>query len=99
MSIRRRNCTNTNRMMGIPANPMIGTTIKYFPLNMSKRAIEKAIIIVAIEKKRAKMPMIIFLGKDVRKSSSACRDVRIPKNIITEVEEENSERESATIKH
>jgi hypothetical protein len=36
-----------------------------------KRAVEKAIIMAAMEKKRVESPMIIFLGKDSRKSSSA----------------------------
>ena len=71
MSTRRLDCIHTNKIMGIPAKPMIGATVQYIPRNISKRAAEKAIIIVAIEKKRAKRPIIIFLGKDIRKSSSA----------------------------
>ncbi|KAG6756949.1 hypothetical protein POTOM_037250 [Populus tomentosa] len=43
-------------------------------------------------------PMINLAGKDLRKSSSACRDVRIPKNINTNVDEEKREIASATIK-
>ncbi|KAM2853231.1 hypothetical protein FF1_023842 [Malus domestica] len=52
---------------------------------------------VAIDKKRVKRPIIIFVGKDLLKSSSEKRDVRIPKNMIIEVVEEKSETASETI--
>lgn len=61
-------------------------------------AAQKVTIIAAIEKKRVERPIIIFLGKDSRKSSSAYLDVRIPKNIKTEVEEEKRDRASNIMK-
>uniref|UniRef100_A0A2C9VJS2 Uncharacterized protein n=1 Tax=Manihot esculenta TaxID=3983 RepID=A0A2C9VJS2_MANES len=42
--------------------------------------------------------MINLVGKDLRKSSSACRDIKIPKNINTDVEEEKRDTASAIIK-
>ncbi|CAB4268871.1 unnamed protein product [Prunus armeniaca] len=51
----------------------------------------------AMEIKSVERPIIIFVGKDVRKSSSAYRDVRIPKNINTEFVEEKSDIASETI--
>ena len=98
MSARRGNCISMNRVTGKVAKQMMGMKIHVCPCSIIKRAAEKAIIIVAIEKKRVERPMIIFLGKDSRKSSSAKRDVRIPKNIKTEVEEENRDRASDIIK-
>lgn len=59
------------RLTGILAKQMMGITIHDWSRSMIKRAAEKAIIIVAIEKKRVERPIIIFLGKDSRKSSSA----------------------------
>ncbi|KAL6289322.1 hypothetical protein ACE6H2_006832 [Prunus campanulata] len=46
----------------------------------------------AMEIKSVDRPIIIFVGKDFRKSSSAYRDVRIPKNINTEVVEEKNRK-------
>lgn len=70
MSKRRQDCTNTNKITGTQAKAMRGTMIQYCPHNIRSTATEKAIIMVAIEKKRAKRLIIIFLGKDLRKSSS-----------------------------
>ncbi|KAG2673959.1 hypothetical protein I3760_13G113400 [Carya illinoinensis] len=74
ISTRRRNCIITKRAIGTPAKQMIGSTIHDCSRSMIKRAAEKAIIMVAIEKKRVERPIIIFVGKDLRKSSSAYRD-------------------------
>ncbi|KAM1059634.1 hypothetical protein ACFX13_024928 [Malus domestica] len=52
---------------------------------------------VAIAKKRAARPIIIFVGKDFRKSSSAKRDVRIPRNVNVAVVEEKSDIASEII--
>ncbi|KAG7947496.1 hypothetical protein I3843_14G098300 [Carya illinoinensis] len=71
LSIRKQNCINTNIIMRTPIKPMIGTITQYVPRNISKRAAEKAIIMVAIKKKRVKRPIIIFLGKNLRKYSFA----------------------------
>jgi hypothetical protein len=71
MSTRRGNCINMNRVIGTPAKQKTGMKIHDVPRSISKRAAEKAIIMAAIEKKRVERPMIIFLGKDSRKSSSA----------------------------
>lgn len=58
----------------------------------------KVTIIVAIEKKRQERPTIIFVGKDLRKSSSLYRDVRIPKNINNEDVDANNDIASDTMK-
>ena len=71
MSIRRRNCINVNRATGTPARQMTGMTVHDFPCRMMKRQAQKVIIMVAIEKIRVERPIIIFLGKDSRKSCSA----------------------------
>jgi hypothetical protein len=58
----------------------------------------KVIIMVAIEKKRHERPTINFVGKDLRKSSSLYRDVRIPKNINNDDEDANNDIASDTMK-
>lgn len=88
----------TYKEIGTIAKPIRGMTIQDSPRNIIKIAEEKAIIIVAMEKKRVKRPIIILVGKDFWKYSASKCNVRIPKNINTEVEEENSDRESAIIK-
>ena len=77
---------------------MHGITIDGLFGSIMKIADEKATIMAPIDRKRVKKPTINFVGKDVRKSSSAKRDVRIPKNTMTEVVEEHSDIISATIK-
>ena len=62
------------------------------------RAAQKVTIMAAMDKKSVERPKIKLVGKDLRKSSSAYRDVRIPKNINTDVDEEKREIASATIK-
>lgn len=59
------------RVTGTLAKQITGMTIHECSRNITKRAAEKAIIIVAIEKKSVERPIIIFVGKDLRKSSSA----------------------------
>ena len=66
---------------------MTGLKIHDCSCSIRKRAAEKAVIMAAIEKKRVERSIIIFLGKDSRKSSSTYRDVRILINIKTEVGE------------
>ena len=77
---------------------MIGMTTHDFPGRIMKREAQKVIIIVAIERIRVERPTIIFLGKDLRKSSSAERGVRMQRNINNEVEAESRDRASYIIK-
>ena len=58
-------------MIGRLASIRTGMINLNSPHNTKKRAAQKAIVIVAIEKKRVKRPNISFVGKDLRKSSSA----------------------------
>ena len=60
-------------------------------------AAQKATIMAAIEIKRKDMPNISFLGSRLRLFSTYC-EVRIPKNINTEVVAKKSEIESDIIK-
>ena len=69
-----------------------------FPGRIMKREAQKVIIIVAIERIRVERPTIIFLGKDLRKSSSAERGVRMQRNINNEAEAESRDRASDIIK-
>ena len=77
---------------------MIGMTTRDFPGRIMKREAQKVIFMVAMERIRVERPTIIFLGKDLRKSSSAYRDVRMPRNINNEVEAESRDRASDIIK-
>lgn len=63
-----------------------------------KRVALNAVIMLAIDKNSMERPTIIFLGRDLRKSSSAYREVRIDKNTSTEEEEEKSVNASAMVK-
>lgn len=58
----------------------------------------KAVIVAAIENKRVKSPIISFVGSRVRNLFSSYCDVRIPRNINTEVVAEKSEIESDIMK-
>jgi phosphoribosylformylglycinamidine (FGAM) synthase PurS component len=87
-----------NKVTGILARSTIGIITCNLPFNIIIRAAQKVTIMAAIEKKSMERPMINLVGKDLRKSSSAYRDVRIPKNINTDVDEEKREIASATIK-
>lgn len=71
ISARREKCINTKRVTGKLAKQTTGMTSPNCPCSIIKRAAEKAIIMVVMEKKRVKRPIIILLGKDSRKSSSA----------------------------
>jgi phosphoribosylformylglycinamidine (FGAM) synthase PurS component len=98
ISTSRGNCSNMKKVTGIVASSTIGIIIFNLPSNIIIRAAQKVTVMVAIEKKSVERPIINLLGKDLRKSSSAYRDVRIPKNINTDVDEEKREIASATIK-
>jgi phosphoribosylformylglycinamidine (FGAM) synthase PurS component len=98
ISTRRGNCNIMKKVTGIVASSTIGIITCNLPSNIIIRASQKVTIMVAMEKKSVERPIINFLGKDLRKSSSAYRDVRIPKNINTDVDEEKREIASATIK-
>lgn len=98
MSRRRGNCNDPKMLMITLAMNITGITIHDRLGCIKKRAVEKVIIMVAIEKKRVASPTIIFVGKDLRKSCSSYRDVRIVKNINTDVDEENSDSVSDTMK-
>jgi len=71
MSTRRGNCITPNNMTETQAKLMTGMIYRDCPSNIIERAAQKAIIMDAIEKKRVESPIIIFVGKDLRKSSSA----------------------------
>ena len=100
ISTRRGNCSSTKRVTGTQASKMIGiiTTLVDRPFSKIARAAQKAIIMVAIEKKRVERPIISFVGNRVRNLFSAYCEVRIPKNINTEVVAEKSEMESDIMK-
>ena len=97
---RRGNCNNANRVTGTQASKIIGIITTLVELFFSKiaRAAQKAIIMAAIEMKRVERPIISFVGNRVRNLFSAYCDVRIPRNINTEVVAEKSEIESDIIK-
>ena len=97
---RRGNCSSANSVTGTQASKIIGIITTLVELSLSKiaRAAQKAIIIAAIETKRVESPIISFVGSRVRNFTSAYWDVRIPRNINTEVVAEKSEIESETKK-
>ncbi|KAB2610772.1 hypothetical protein D8674_018804 [Pyrus ussuriensis x Pyrus communis] len=68
---RRGNCIQANKVTGTLESSMVGITIHDCRRTIIRRAAENAIIMVAIAKKRVARPIIIFVGKDLRKSSSA----------------------------
>jgi phosphoribosylformylglycinamidine (FGAM) synthase PurS component len=98
ISTRRGNCNIMKKVTGIQATKTIGIIICNFPSTIIIRAAQKVTIMVAMEKKSVERPIINLVGKDLWKSSSAYRDVRIPRNINTDVDEEKREIASATIK-
>jgi hypothetical protein len=59
-----------NKVTGTLAKQMAGMKIHEYSRNIIKIVAENAIIMVAMEKKRVKRPIIIFDGNDFRKSSS-----------------------------
>ncbi|KAB2610193.1 hypothetical protein D8674_018225 [Pyrus ussuriensis x Pyrus communis] len=67
--MRRGNCIQTNKMTGTLARKMIGYVIHGLSRSMMNRAEEKATIMVAMEMKSVERSIIIFVGKDLRKSS------------------------------
>ena len=71
MSIRRQNCIHAKRVTGTLARQMTKMTTRDFPGRIMKREAQKVIIMVAMERIRVERPIIIFMGKDLRKSSSA----------------------------
>ena len=71
MSIRRPNCIHANTTTGTPARQTRGMTILDFSGRIMKREAQKVVIMDAMEKIRVERPIIILLGKDLRKSSSA----------------------------
>lgn len=54
-----------NEATGIMANNMLGITIDSFPSSIMQRVQEKTIIMMTIDKKRAKRHAIIFADKDL----------------------------------
>ena len=62
---------HVNRVTGTLARQMTGMTTRDFPGRIMEREAQKVIIMVAMERIRVERPTIIFLGKDLRKSSSA----------------------------
>lgn len=69
---------------------MTGNTIQDLPRIIIRRAAENTIIMVAIATKRVEIPIIIFVVKDVRISSSVSHDVRILKNVNVAVTEDSN---------
>ena len=61
---------HVNRVTGTLARQMTGMTTHDFPGRIMEREAQKVIIMVAMERIRVERPIIIFLGKDLRKSSS-----------------------------
>jgi hypothetical protein len=53
---------------GTSARQMRGMSILDFSGRIMKREAQKVVIMVAMEKIRVKRPIIILLGKDIRKS-------------------------------
>ena len=100
ISTRRGNCSSTKRVTGTHASKMTGIITTLVDRSFSERAMaaQKAIIMVAIEKKRVERPIISFVGNRVRNLFSAYCDVRIPRNINTDVVAEKSEMESDNMK-
>lgn len=68
---RRGNCIHTNEATGMLASKMLGMMDHDSASNIMIRAEENAIIIATMERKRVKRAIIIFVGKFLRKSSSA----------------------------
>ena len=85
---------------GTEASEIIGIITPSIELFFSKIAMaeQKAIIMAAIEIKRRDRPNISFLGNRVRNLYSAYCEVKIPRNINTEVVAKKSEIESDIIK-
>lgn len=71
ISTRKGNCIHTNEAIGRLESTVAGIAIHDCLGSIRKSAEEKAIIMEAMERKRVNRPNIIFLGKDLRKSSSA----------------------------
>ncbi|ONI21703.1 hypothetical protein PRUPE_2G082400 [Prunus persica] len=71
ISTRRGNCIQINKVTGTLATKIIGITIHDSSWITMKRAEEKATIMLAIEMNKVERPIIIFVGKDLRKSCSA----------------------------
>ena len=71
MSIRRPNCIHANTTIRTPTRQTREMSILDFLGRIMKREAQKVIIIVAMEKIRVERPIIILLGKDLRKSFSA----------------------------
>ena len=90
MSTKRGNCIRAKKAIGILAKQTDRITIHNSSWNIMERPAQKATIMAAMDRKRVERPIINFFGKDSRKSSSAYLDVRIPRNISTEVVEVNS---------
>ncbi|KAK7814692.1 hypothetical protein CFP56_002627 [Quercus suber] len=64
-------------MTGTVTRQMIEMTTHKFPSRIMKSEEQKLTIMGAMEKIRDERPIIIFWGKDIRKSSSKLRDVMI----------------------
>lgn len=74
------------------------TTLDELSFTEMARAAQKATIMATMEMKREERPIISFTGNHVRNFFSAYSDVRIPRNVNTEVVAKKSEIESDTMK-
>lgn len=71
ISTRRGHCKDMKRMTGTQARTAITMITSSFPQNVTIRATQKATIMAVIEMKSMEIPIISFVGKDLRKSCSA----------------------------
>ena len=98
ISTRRGNCSNMKKVIGMLASNTIEIRISILPFSIIMREAQKVTIMVAMDKKSVERLKINSVGTDLRKSFSAYRDVRLPKNINTDVDEEKGEITYTTIK-
>lgn len=67
---RSGNCNHTKSVTGMLAITSIGVIVHHCPQSIITRVAEKLTIIAAVDMNNVERPMINFVGKDKRKSSS-----------------------------
>ena len=98
ISLRSGYWSMTKRVTGTQASGNTGITSNGILRSIVKSAVEKATSIAAMEKNIMERPKIIFLGSETRKSSKEYLEVRIVRNIRTEVQEAKKDSVSAIVK-
>lgn len=98
ISLRRGYCSITKSVTGRKASGNTGITSNGILCSMVKSAVENATSMAAMEKNIMVRPKIIFLGSETRKSSKEYLEVRIVRNMRTEVHEVKKDSVSATVK-